>query len=401
MRALDANEIAVLENRAGAIGDVEQHRSQPSATAQTPPRIKCLQQSLRGRTSRLTCIGQSGDGIEFGRGAARDIKRGFVVPHPRWADVPQNPLLKAHKVVDADSCGLGQFRPVSRDSDMDGRRFTSQGRFEAQGSRSRVKHCGPSALRPGQRSGVVDVHAQVDPCPLIASEQSPDLVLPQASVKGLLTRDQPVLLTEHIADVHLLDTRGQPRRRPEAFRGPVDNRLCRVRLRVACRRLRCRRHRCGRGFLDRRGGRCHGLGDGVSRGRNHRSCGGDRCGRGRCRRRGGRGRRRGVRREQLHQGVDDQGRDDCAHRAHADQCGGLAVPGNGLRSGWRGRLGVLAVAGGVLSGLVVVVIVRHAPMVGGFSRPAADTTCVSRWCAVGGASWWGTRRSRRCPTASS
>lgn len=165
---------------------------------------------MRGGAPRLAGVGQDRDDIEFRSGAARDVEYGFVVPHPRWADVPQHPLLKVDQVVNPDSRRFGQHRPLLCDGDVDGQRVSSESGFEAQGGRSSVKHCGPRPLRPGQRSGVVDIDAYVHPSPLVASEQSPNLVLSQARIQGLPTRDHSVLPAKHMVNVHRLDTGGPP-----------------------------------------------------------------------------------------------------------------------------------------------------------------------------------------------
>ncbi len=155
-----------------------------------------------GGSPRLAGVGQDCNGIEFGHCAACDVDRGFVVTHPRWADVPQDSLVQVHQMVNANSCRLSQYRAVLCDGDMDGQRVGSEGGIEAQRCRGRVKHCGTGALRPRQWPGVVDVHARVHPRPLVTPEQPPNLVVPQPAIQRLAAGNHAVLSATKLVNVH-------------------------------------------------------------------------------------------------------------------------------------------------------------------------------------------------------
>lgn len=177
MRPLHAIEICVLQDRAGAIGNIDQYRPQPAATANPPAGVEDLEKAWRCGPPRLAGVGQHRNGIEVGRRSACNIKRGVLEPQSWRPDMPQRPLFEVRDMMDADAVRLGQHPPVTGDGDMDHRTVVGQGRLQAQCRRSGVKHCGPGSLQPGQRSSVVDIHAIVDPRPLVASEQPPDVVV--------------------------------------------------------------------------------------------------------------------------------------------------------------------------------------------------------------------------------
>lgn len=180
----------------------------------------------RGGAPRLARVGQHRNRIELGYGPTCDVKGGFFKAQTWRTDMPEHPLLQVGQMVDAHSVWFGQHAPLTGDCDMDHRTLVGKRRFQAQRRRSRVKHCGPGSLQPGQRSGVIDVYAVVDPSPLIAPEQPSNVVLLQPRFQGLPTRDHPRLPPKHVLDVHAIDARPPAPPRPDPFRAPVDNYLC-------------------------------------------------------------------------------------------------------------------------------------------------------------------------------
>lgn len=180
----------------------------------------------RGSAPRLARVGQHRNRIELGNSLTSDVKGGFFKTQTWRADVPEHPLLQVSQVVYANSVWFGQHTPVTGDCDVDYRALVGQRRFQAQRRRSRVKHCGPGSLQPGQRSGVIHVYAVVDPRPLVAPEQPSNVMLLQPRIQCLPTRDHPRLLPKHVLDVHAIDARPPATPRPDPFRVPVDNYVC-------------------------------------------------------------------------------------------------------------------------------------------------------------------------------
>jgi hypothetical protein len=242
VRTLDPGEIAVLEYRAGAVGDVVQHGRQPGPATNPSPRLHRRQDPLGGGAPGLTDVGQEPDrGIPLETGS--EIEHRVLHPQPRWACVPGDSLRQRGRGNDPVS-GCGQQSAVQPDREEDRSALvvmtprradsSSESGLPTQGRRLVTQHSGPGPLGPARRSRVVEEHTWHQPHPLPTAEQPLDVGRGPAVRQHLTSADEAVLQVRQSADL--------------VHRAMVDRRLQRchrlvVRLwrtvPVGCRRTWC------------------------------------------------------------------------------------------------------------------------------------------------------------------
>ena len=91
VRAFDVDQVAVLEDRARAVGQVTQHAGQPRPVAEPAPFRQDTEDPSRRRTARLTHIGQDADRPQTTGLVRRNIDGRMLDANPWRTRVPVDP----------------------------------------------------------------------------------------------------------------------------------------------------------------------------------------------------------------------------------------------------------------------------------------------------------------------
>ncbi|PWN01490.1 hypothetical protein DJ010_18240 [Nocardioides silvaticus] len=209
VRALDPVQVAVLERRAGARRDVGDDALQERPAWDPRPARQCLGEPVAGRAAGAHCVGEVGDGIDLTRSHRRQVDRCLLNPLPGRGGVPQDLRVEAGEAV-GDHPRRRLERPVGRDSDVDrpavvvvaaaGSVRRPDGGVEAQRGGLADEDRRPRALEPGQRTGVVGVHAGMDEPQLAPAPHPPQAVVGETELEHLPAVDDACLDREQLVE---------------------------------------------------------------------------------------------------------------------------------------------------------------------------------------------------------
>jgi hypothetical protein len=192
--------------------DVLDDLGEETSSPQPPPLPKCNGEPGRRRAPAAARVAQSGDGLLVGLGLRRHVEHGMLQPdlrrlagrlhEPAEVTLAMNPRPRLFGdgavMVDADVDRLEAcaFRSGEVSALMRGAAFAT-----ALPARSRLvchehglvaqccgpvaQHRGPRALRPGQRTGVIDVDALVDAPKILAPDRRAQEVVVEADIEYL------------------------------------------------------------------------------------------------------------------------------------------------------------------------------------------------------------------------
>ncbi|GAA0983289.1 hypothetical protein GCM10009562_33360 [Nocardioides aquaticus] len=205
--ALHPGQVAVLEHRAGPLGDVAQHVLRPAASG-VPRALGQGGDQLRGgRAPGARRPRQHRDPVQLRAGRGGRVEHRVGVPLAGRAEVPQHGLVEAGHLVHDHPVERGRSGAAAVDRHVDGRttpvgppRDGTVVRAErgaaVQGGGPGREHRSPGVLGPGGPAGVVDVDAGQQGGPGTAPQHPPDVRLAETGLEGLAARHDAVLPLE-------------------------------------------------------------------------------------------------------------------------------------------------------------------------------------------------------------
>ena len=211
MGAFDFREVAVFENRTGAIPNVGQEADDERSARQLRSRLDRGQQALGSGPAGADRICEDRDHTCFRRRGRSQLQHRLLGSHPRRTRVPEDSGVEVRTVVH-DDAGPACHASCAIDDDVDRlgirrigvperRRVTQRGRFC-------VEYCAPRPLLPRQRPGVVHIDAGEDRCPPTTAQVAADEGRPEVRREHLLSGDHAALEFQKVGQSRLVRFHG-------------------------------------------------------------------------------------------------------------------------------------------------------------------------------------------------
>ncbi len=192
----------MLKHRARAGSDVCQHVTNESAATIAASVSETSEKSLSGRDASVHRIGEHRNRVDLRRRSRCDVENRLFDTQPRRLQIPRDSLLEVRSAMDHNTRPLREL-PIVGDHNVDCRACIRENRRVAERGRVQIEHSRPRALTPRERSGVIDVDACENHCPITTPNKTTDVVRRVPAFDGLSARDDAVLHREDIGDVQI------------------------------------------------------------------------------------------------------------------------------------------------------------------------------------------------------